>query len=65
MYRKQITLNFSSLRLPFQQAGGSLWLRIRIKGDFVKVLQQSNHEERHLIVSKLSDRIGYGRSVYV
>ena len=50
---EQVSLDLSSLRLPLSQARGPLWLRIHIKGDPVEVLQQPNHEERHLVVSKL------------
>ena len=58
MERDQVSLDLSSLCLPLSQARGSLWLCIHIKGDPVEVLQQPNHEERHLVVSELRNRIG-------
>jgi len=60
---KQISLNLPSLRLPLKQARRSLRLCIHIDGDLVEVLQQQNDEERHLVVGKLSDRIGCAKSV--
>ena len=54
---EEVSLYLPSLRLPFSQARGSLRLRIRINGDLVEVLQQPNHEERRLVVGKLSNHI--------
>ena len=59
----QIPLNLLSLCLPLHQARGSLRLCVHVKGDAVKVLQQSDHKERHLIVSELSDYVGWTRSM--
>lgn len=53
MSSQQVPLDLLSLRFPLQQARGSLRLRIRIEGDTVEVLQQSDQEEGHLVVSKL------------
>ena len=61
--RKQVSFDLSPLRLPLQQVGDPSWLWTHVKGNLVGVMEQSSHEEGHLIVSKLSDRIGYAGPV--